>query len=277
MPRKKDIKLSGNSLVAVVFSKNRPLQLSLTLSGLSKCCLDAIDTVVLYTTTSFDQERAYDIVKTEYPTIRFCKENQFKANLLHLLYDKTHVLFLVDDCIFVNHFSIKSILSTYLTIKTLGFSLRLGLNINYCYPMRTNQKLKAYTGFEDFILENWGHNEYDFGYPLELSSSLYSIDTIKELLESGNYNNPNQLESYLDFNKGYFRDRKPLLAMFKQSVTFCAPMNKVQIVSANNRSSENDKYSVDNLLKLYLDGVRINPDKFYSFVPMSPHQEVEVL
>lgn len=271
------MELNNNSLIAVVFSKNRPLQLSLTLSGLSKYCLDIIDTIVLYTTTNSEQERAYDVVKTEYPNIRFCKENQFKANLLQLLYNKTHVLFLVDDCVFVRKFSLSSILSTYLTIKTLGFSLRLGLNINYCYPMRTNQKLKAYIGFEDFILESWGHNEYDFGYPLELSSSLYNIDTIKELLESGNYNNPNQLESYLDFNKGYFRDKKPLLAMFKQSVAFCAPLNKVQTVANNNRSSTDQQYSVENLLKLYLDGVRINPDKFYNFVPISPHQEVELL
>jgi hypothetical protein len=44
----------------------------------------------------------------------------------------------------------------------------------------------------------------------------------------------------------------------------------------NNRTGNNDKYSVENLLKMYEGGYRIPVNKCYGFVPNACHKEVEI-
>ncbi len=111
----------------------------------------------------------------------------------------------------------------------MGFSLRLGLNATYCYTANHPQSLTKYVQLDnDFIKFKWISQEGDFGYPLEISSSIYLISTLLPFLATIHFRNPNELEGGLASRKAIFSKTRPELFSFVQSVTFCNPVNIVQ-------------------------------------------------
>ena len=94
--------------IAVVFSKDRAMQLDCTLRSFMRHCKD-IDTIavkVLYTTSHASHEKQYQKIKAELPLVEFIRERDFKNDLLSLLTSPEYILFLVDDNVFVNDFSL---------------------------------------------------------------------------------------------------------------------------------------------------------------------------
>lgn len=263
----------------VVFSKDRAMQLDLCLNSLKKLAFEAeeMKAVILYQTTSYAHQDSYDALSYRYPFATFVKEKNFKDDLLTILQYTKEVMFLVDDNVFVKEFSIgecKKALDA--NLRTLGFSLRLGRNTRYCYPMQQEQTPPVfYSVAPRILMYRWVEAEYDFGYPLELSSSIYRRDDILPIIEYGDYNSPNTLESVMAYNTQYFKEQNPLLLCYEQSVAFCNPINKVQIFN-NNRCGQNLAYSPDMLLKEFEKGGRIKFGNFYNFVPSAAHEEREI-
>lgn len=272
----------NNKIIVIIFSKNRPLQLDLTLNSLYLNCEDSghLDINVIY---KADEEyiNAYKTLMNEHSDINFIKESNFKGNVLHCLYNKTDdalVLWLVDDTIFVNNFNINR--SAHLLNKNknvLGFSLRLGYNTKYCYSLNISQEVpKMFKASKDNTMAYcWMGCDGDFGYVLEVSQSMYRINDLWEILSKYEYNGPNQLEQVLFENLRFFTHR-PIMLCFETSVAFSNPLNKVQSIAMQNRASEEKNYSAENLLNLYEKGVRINARKFEGFVSESAHQEVDL-
>ena len=115
----------------------------------------------------------------------------------------------------------------------------------------------------------------DFGFPLEVSGSLYRARDLLFILYNTNWENPNTLEGVLYYNlRGL--SYMPEMLLYKTSLCFCNPINKVFLQGNNNRTGNKDKYSVENLLKMYEGGYRIPVNKCYGFVPNACHQEVEI-
>ncbi|MFN3307300.1 MAG: glycosyltransferase family 2 protein, partial [Candidatus Kapaibacteriota bacterium] len=183
----------------------------------------------------------------------------------------------VDDTIFTNRFSLDDIIvALEKHTDAIGFSLRLGVNTVYSYPINKYQKPPDFEQIENNILKfNWVNGEGDFGYPLELSSSVYRTKDIFNLIENLSFSNPNTLEAQLEQSKSIFSQRKPNLLCFKTSVAFSIPANLVQ-TAWKNRFSENPNYSPENLLELYERGFRIDIEKLQNFIPYACHQEVEL-
>jgi len=264
----------------ILFSKNRAIQLDLCLRSMKKYMQDFESAAVIYTTDSYAHAESYDHLKYEHPEIKFIKENNnFKKELLDAVETKGEkfVTFIVDDNIFVRNFVLYDGHEVLTKQKYgLGFSLRLGRNTTMCYPINRAQALPSFqTMWENILTYNWTTANYDFGYPLELSSSTYEIKTIMPILEGCEYNSPNTLEAIMDYNKSYFISEKPLLYCYGQSVAFCNPINKVQVFN-NNRCGINEKYTPDSLLKMYEKGKRISLEQFEDFVPTGAHEEVEI-
>ena len=266
--------------MAIIFSKNRAMQLDTCIKTLYKQCqdVDNIDVSVLYATTSEAHEKSYDILVQEYPDISFIKENNFKEDLLEIISDKTHVLFIVDDTVFIDEFYIADIIDALEYSHNeyvLGASLRLGINTIYCYPLNKNQQppelINGWFGLKKF---DWTKAEYDFGYPLELSSSLYRLKDLCFLLENGCYNNPNELEYLLNINLGIFH--KNYLLCYENSVAFSNPVNKVQNIN-NNKFATEYSYGTEFLVDIFLDGFRIETTNFENFMPNGCHEETELL
>ncbi len=272
----------------VIFSRNRSLQLHLTLSTLFNHCSDIEKESIINVLYKNDpeHEKSYDTLKTEFPTVNFVKETNFKQDLLNLV--KPHesniswgsvppymVVFITDDTIFTDDFSMKKSISTLVENKdAIGLSLRLGLNTFRCFPYNCDQKIPKVKNISDNILKyNWQTAEYDFGYPLELSSSIYPLNNIIEILENCQYNSPNSLESRM--SECVLGDKSNLL-MFEKSVAFSAPLNKVQSTHPNRSAN----FSPDTFRVMYEKGIRINPKQFNGYASNGAHdipEKIEVI
>jgi hypothetical protein len=265
-----------NKTVALIFSCNRAMQLDLCLRSLAKNCIDykSLDVKILYQTSDARHEKSYQQIIKEYPLIEFIKEVTFHTNLSLAIMDYQNILFITDDTIFVKSFSINEIeVILAKSVKILAVSLRLGANLNYCYPVDKTQKLPKFKKYNEHMLQwDWTvpSSELDFAYALEVSSTCIPSKVFNVYMEHCVFHNPNQLESMLDLNKPYFAKKKYMLC-YNESVAFANPINKVN-PNNQNRVSEFDEFSIENLLTNYESGGRINYSKFENYIPNACHQ-----
>jgi len=266
-----------NQIIGLIFSKDRAMQLDGTLRSFYMHCKDTqlTDLTVIYKTSTALHDKLYDALKKEYSNVTFIKEKDFKEQVLPLVRKYTYVLFLVDDNIFVRDFYITSITrSIDMNKNAIGFSLRLGENTAYCYALNTAQKLPMFSSVEKDILKyDWVYAEHDFGYPLEVSSSVYRVKEIYPLLAQIQFSNPNTLEGQMAANKQIYVNTRPVLLCGKFSFTFCAPLNIVQNV-CDNRVGSVTCYSSETLANKFGEGYRIDVEKYVNFTPNACHQEV---
>lgn len=264
----------------IVFSKDRAMQLHCTLRSLHLHCkdIDRSSVKVIYTTSSPVHEKAYRKMAEEFPSVGFVKERAFRDDLLSLLTSCEYVLFLVDDNIFARDFRLEDGMAALdRTPEAIGVSLRLGRNTTYCYMLDRAQRLPAFDDVAGGLLSfDWTRSEHDFGYPLEVSSSVYRVADILPVLRGLNFTNPNTLEALLDANKGIFGQKAPRLLCYGTSVTFCNPVNKVQNVCVNNRAGRDSRRDAASLATQFLEGLRIDVERYDGFVPNSCHQEVDL-
>ncbi len=270
-------------MIAAVFSKDRPLQLDATLRSFILHCKDFSDhdVKVIYKTSSDHYQRLYDILIQEYSgktNIEFKPEKDFKSDVLSTILSYEQVLWLVDDNIFVNDFSLKYLANTFKEHNdALGLSLRLGKNTTYCYPLNKTQTLPQFTKISSEIVKyDWRSADLDFNYPLEVSSSIYRTSDMLTFLLKINFKNPNSLEGEMAANSKYFAELYPNLLCMEKSLTFCNPINKVQIEAIDNRASELTDYSAENLALKYEEGFRVDVDNYNGFLPNACHQEIEL-
>jgi hypothetical protein len=187
--------------VGLIFSKDRAMQLDATVKSFFDHCRDSrnIDMKVIYAASNSAIKEQYQELANIYSEVEFISETNFKQQVLLSIASYDYVLFLVDDNFFVRDFSIENIINSLNSnADALGFSLRLGTNTNYCYPLRTNQQIPIFFNVIDSYLKyNWTTAQYDFGYPLEVSSSVYRVKELNEVLQN-TFTNPNMLEANLN-------------------------------------------------------------------------------
>lgn len=266
-------------ITTVVFSKDRAMQLDATLRSLQLRCTDADSMtvkVIYYCSTTLHNDQ-YEELKHIYPLAQFIPEKNFKDDLLSALSHHEYAIFLVDDNLFVRDFKLADAVTSLEKFPTaIGFSFRLGKNTAYCYMLGKQQNLPAFDHLDKIILKyNWTTADLDFGYPLELSSSLYRIKDIMPLLARIDFKNPNTLELQLETNKAAYASAQPALLCFNQSTAFCNPVNMVQAMWAN-KSGRNNDYTAEKLADMFAQGYRIDVKRFSDFVPNSCHQEVKL-
>lgn len=191
---------------------------------------------------------------------------------------ENHILFMVDDNLFVRPFVLEEIIAALrFTPNAIGFSLRLGRNTTYSYMQDRNQKLPEFEDNGNGVLSyNWTSAQCDFNYPLEVSSSLYRAEQILPLIALIPYKHPNALEEEMAARSRWFSGTFPMLLCFETSVTFCNPINKVQTILPGNRTGENSNYKVEELSELFDRGERVDVSAYDGFCPNSCHQEVKL-
>jgi hypothetical protein len=302
-------------MLGMIFSRDRAMQLDGTLRSFFMHCIDpdSIDIYVIYLATDDLNTYQYDQLAREYSNsfIQFIPQDNFRMDVLTSIIEQNrnkpltsldrclircgprfsfisnlsissfapqYVLFLVDDTIFIRDFSLceaRNALES--STDALGFSLRLGKNINYCYPLDMPQSIPICNYISDGVVKfDWTKGEYDFGYPLEVSSSIYRLDDIIYLLNGLDFKNPNTMESSMASSAHRFVRRKPYLLCYAQSVAFCNPANKVQ-TECNNRACTSSDYSNVRLAKMFNEGYRIDVDIYSDLAINACHQEVELI
>lgn len=248
-----------------------------------------------------------------HPQVKFIKQSQFRqdvfkilnpypsASLQNLIYKfltriRPHIvrlfrrivsvprtssilLFLVDDVIFIHEFMLSEIIECLTTHKdALGFSLRLGKNTTYCYMNNCEQQLPVFQPTDANIQKyKWTNADQDFGYPLEVSSSVYRLVDILPILLGKKFDNPNLLEGGMNEYKNRFASTQPFLLCYNRSVAFCNPINLVQTVSPQNRAGTKRHYSSTELANLFDAGNRINFEAYHHATPASCHQEMDLV
>jgi len=288
---------------AIIFSKDRPLQIHATLTSFALHAFDAskVPIYVLYRASNDAYARGYSQVSDELAgqlQINWVKETDFKTDLLGVVHEplpssrrrrlwdllrfrnprlrSEHLLFMVDDNLFIRHFHLQEIADSLSAHPdAIGFSLRVGRNTTHCYPLQCLQPLPTFESVPHGLLYQWPDQVGDFGYPLEVSSSVYRSTDLIPLLRNLPYNNPNRLEQVLSAASGLFKRSLPRLLCFNESVAFCAPINKVQS-TFDNRSGAKDEYSSDVLNTLFLDGYRVDVASLSAFSPNAAHVEIEL-
>lgn len=270
---------NARRITGIVFSKDRAMQLDAVLRSLWLHCRDigSADVKVLYTTSDAAHEYQYMRLMEMHPKAEFIREHDFKQQLLSSIADYPFVFFVVDDCIFVKPFFLKDVVSAVDEHQdVLGFSFRLGRNTTYCYSRDRSQQLPVFQELKNgFVKFHWASGEYNFGYPLEVSSSMYRTKDLFTLLAESPFQNPNTLESQLAHQAWKYAGSHGYAICNAVSLAFCNPVNIVQLVYKNRRGTNNG-YSIHELFRLFQEGYRIHVEQYSGFVPGSCHQEVEL-
>ena len=295
-------------LVTVVFSRDRAMQLEACLASFAAHCREAasLPVDVLYTGSSPALAAQYGVVEREWRDrlhVRFHHERDFRRDLLDLLGTPArpapgragltlrrllgakpaaregggppYVLFLVDDNVFVRPFSLTEALGALAARpRALGFSLRLGRNTTYCYSHDAPQRVPPFVPVAPGVAAyDWTTAEHDFGYPLEVSSSVYSIPGVGSSLADLPFGNPNTLEAQFAATGRSWAGRRPELLCYEQSVTFCNAVNKVQAVF-DNRAGADQELTAEELARRFDEGCRIDTAALSGFVPEACHGDV---
>jgi mannosyltransferase OCH1-like enzyme len=262
---------------SIIFSKDRALQLDATLKSFERNCRDfssaKID--VLYTVSSELHEGQYVELANMFPKVSFVRERVFYHDCLNILKQaQKHILFLVDDNLFIAPFRLDDISRCLdLNPDALGFSLRLGKNTTYCYPQDRIQPLPFFLPVSKNVLAfHWPTASFDFSYPFDLSSSVYRVDDILRLMRRLSFTGPNQLECQMFMSRSSFAISHPSILCFEKSIAFCLPVNMVQN-EFNNRITD-IVYSAEQLAQKFSDGVRVATEKYEGLVPVSCHQDL---
>jgi hypothetical protein len=297
--------------LGLVFSRDRALQLEAALNSFVRRAGETagLDLVVLYRASSVRFGAQYAQLSRDYAgRVRLVAETDFRRQVLEILGEvpdakssvarpaafrkavagnsasagsgtrrNDFLLFLVDDTLFTMPFGFDTAVEALsANLDALGLSLRLGRNTTHCYALGRSQSLPSFQELPDAILKfRWTRGDGDFGYPLEISSSIYRLETIRALVQGLNFDDPNSLESQMALQAGRFARRAPAMLCLQRSVAFNNPINRVQS-TFENRSGEAPQYSTDALAERFDLGQRINVDALEGFVPSGCHQEVEL-
>jgi hypothetical protein len=304
--------MSGASALGLLLSKDRPLQLDAALNSFLRLASEAeeLRLVVLYGASSTRFASQYDQLARYYlGRVGFVAEAQFREQVLEFVSAASDaarepgprgairtpdaqetgntnasekpsefVLFLVDDAMFTRPFRWREVCEALSdNTDALGYSLRLGRNTTQSYALSRRQALPVFQQLPAGVLKyNWTRADGDFGYPLEISSSVYRMEMVAKLVQSLNFKNPNTLESQMALQAGRFAEQFPALLCQEYSLAFSAPINRVQ-QTYRNRSGGAAKYSLHALADRFDRGQRIKVDALEGFVPTSCHEEVEIL
>jgi hypothetical protein len=269
-------------LNAIVFSKDRPMQLNLLLESiLLNFNVEDFKLNVLYKASNDEFNKGYHMVKDLYPQFIFKNESHFKEDLLSLFNNSQYTVFFTDDDIIYRSLKItkKDIENIFAFSSAVCFSLRLGLNTINCYMLQKLNKLHNHkTHFSNDSVNliepiiSWQINDAtnDYAYPMSVDGHIFKTSYIKYLCEILEYENPNLLESFLS----YYTKSDMIISSYEYSKLVNTPINRVQKIFEN-ISGIQYNYSAEDLNKMYLNGIRIDFKKMDFQNVNGCHQEIE--
>jgi hypothetical protein len=274
-------------------SKDRALQLDAALCSLARHCEAGaqLHVSVVFRATSALHQDAYRTVAVEHPEVRFIEERNFSRQVMTLLVgDSTRgervsgsevLLLVVDDTIFIADFSLQPIIaSLHVRDSALGFSLRLGETIRFCQPLGIESPPPPLepvtgTGSEEIVCFTWDGLKPDWGYPLDISSSVYRREDLRFLLERIKFDSPTMLEDGLWNARHAVVSMRELLC-FRRPRAMSLAVNRVQSIASNPTSGHN-RHAPDVLARNFLDGWRVDVDAYDGYVPSACHEELELI
>lgn len=264
--------------LAIVFSRDRPAQLSLLLNSIWKNApqLFPKGVVVLYRYTQPQYAEGYELARNRHPNAVWIPEADFRNDVDQILEpQKQHVTFLTDDDVFYRPFAYEPLPWHEMDLDPdlLTVSLRLGNNTTYCYPMNQEQELpQACERHRDMYKFLWRAGQWDFGYPGSLDGNVWHAATIKRFLAGTEFINPNGMEDVLV--KACQGSHQQLMGCYRLSTIVNIPANLVNVTHRNRHS---DRHDTGDLNRRYLEGKQLALNMIDLNKINSPHCERELI
>ena len=248
---------------ALVFSKDRAMQLDAFLRSAKKHAPYITINCVVATTTDVAHEQAYQSVFSEHcgPTVVWRDTFGLETLVRAFIGTPGHrVVFHTDDEVFY-----RTPPAELLDNDQDIIMLRQGRNTTYCHPLACEQEVPA--GFPRW---RWRDAQHDFGYPLSLNATIYRSEWITPLLDF-HFSNPTQLEAALACHHNQLTVEYAVAP--EHSCTVALPHNVVS-VDSNCPRGGNPEWQPDALCQKYLDGWRIDLDAMDFTNVTAAHQEI---
>ena len=262
----------NRQISAIIFSKDRPMQLDALLRSLAQDTRGIEKIYVLYRVSDKDFDRAYDDLVEYFNHVSFIRESSFRDQLITLLagLNTSRLIFFVDDIIFVDKVDFENLKS--INLRRFVFSLRHGISLKYSYMVSRPQSLPPYYTIESFIMWKWFKGDRVWGYPLSVDGHLYLTQEILTMAKLISFKAPNTFEGNLQrFTRLYKRMKDGMAFQYPKIVN--VPVNRVQNEVQNRCGEIHQK----ELLKLWNEGKRINIDRFLGHRPVSAHEEIPLV
>jgi hypothetical protein len=256
-------------MIAIIFSKDRALQLSALLQSLRfaagyQTYIDEVFVIWKGDENSY-KEVLYD--EAWITPIDQDKYGGFEASLRNVIDVETNqhttILFLCDDGIFTGFINLDAIrLYLWNTGDVLEFSLRLGTNISP-QPLFIDKS--------PFLEWDWRSAPSHYGYNFSVTADIHRQPLIVEILDhfKDKIETPNHLEHY---GVQYTREtqKKIINACMKQKGSVVTlPLNRVQDAFPNWTNGTATE-SVEALRIAYNKGKRLNWAKLWNLTPSDP-------
>jgi hypothetical protein len=274
--------LSNVNSAGLIFSMDRALQLHALLTSYRHNVKNLSPLSVIFKTSTPDHHQAYLELFNEFSDIisAVIHQNQTSESLLDLvkgwaeLEKAETIFFLVDDILFIEPFDMLQF-SQWATHYTIP-SLRMGKNINFCLMSQSPQNLPNLQIIDkgdsrptdDLLFWQWSFAESDWGYPLSLDGHFFQREEILTLLRFIDFKTPNQFELCLQQMNPFFKPKFGIC--FNKSRIVNIPMNRVQ----NEFENQHLGYHQDELLGMWIKGLRIDAKSYYGFNNKGPHEEM---
>jgi len=284
---------------SIVFSKDRALQLDLTLNSIKAHTLEP-DINVIYT-VSKEHVESYDMLMSEHQDVTFIRQSHsiFEDILNAVTSASDYVCFFTDDNIMYQKLSITEEdirLSNEYEIACI--SLRLGKNTTMRdYGdgiLRQDSLPNQASALGNMIV--WNRTTLPVGgywsYPLSVDGHIFKASDMKKFVEelcvlNKHYDNygviprakyawnqtPNEFEAKLQM---YFFALSPLMACPEHSCVVNSPNNRVQD-QIKNRNGDKYNYVPLDLRDEFQDGKRLSLKNINFEGIVCPHQELDIL
>lgn len=241
------------------------MQLDAFLESARRHAGDVYDAVtILYRASPGPHARAYALLRERWPDARWVAEERFRGDLLGCVEGSGRLVFHTDDDVFFRSFSEPTI-----DEGEVCFTLRLGLNTTYCYPLDSADELHDPQVDGDRVTWDWRTQQAGaFSYPLALNGHVFPADDAIAWLQRIEFGNPNELESALQT----LSDEVPArMASFRSSSVVSIPANLVNETFANRHGGT---YDIAALNERFLAGERIDLDGMDFSAVSACHQEI---
>lgn len=269
-------------LSTIVFSKDRPLQLDLTLNSIKKnlpLCDDI--KVIYYASEKF--EKSYGTLAEEHESVEFSNEELvgFPSELWCTVRctENPYLMFLTDDnIVYLPSKTTELDLGNLFARDIACLSLRLGVNITHRDGYPTPQPRFERVAGHHLIWNRMSVLAQDyFNYPLSVDGHIFKTRDIDKIITnlhaSNRIKNPNKLEQLL---QRYFFEVPALMACELHSCVVNSPNNRVQ-EEVQNWHGQKFPYDPGHLLELYNKGIRLGLD-YIDFKNINcPHKEIDIL
>lgn len=264
---------SAPPVEAVVFSKDRPLQLDALLRSYFDCVADAAPVRVLYAAGSQRAADGYAALARRFADrpLAFMREGSFRDDLLALLAQirAPRLLPLVDDIVFTHPTRLADFAG--LDLADHVPSLRHGRNLRRSYAGRAIQPLpplEDIPGSPGLVRWRWSEGRLDWAYPLSVDGHIFATHEARILAEISPFHSPNTLEAAWQALLPAFRDRFGVA--YAQSRLVNLPLNRVQ----HDYRNRHGQVDAQELLERWEAGYEIDVASLRGSLNDSVHQEL---